>query len=110
MVSSRKLNTLIVLLCVLVLRPFHRAPTLAYCWGAPDVRKKPSEPWRAVLRAAPDHLQATINLGLLYAARRNYKQAAELLRRANERLPNTFDILYQLGMSVSHLNREELKR
>ena len=66
--------------------------------------------FEAVLRAAPDHLQATINLGLLYAARRNYKQAAELLRRANERQPNTFDILYRLGMSLYNLNREELKR
>src|SRR5437870_11180722 len=56
-----------------------------------------------VLRLAPGHPQATINLGLLYASRKDYQHAADLLARANELQPHTYDILYHLGIAFLNL-------
>ena len=44
---------------------------------------------------------------MLYAARHDYQRAAELLTRANELQPHTFDILYQLGVALYSLKRLE---
>src|SRR5205807_9356158 len=61
--------------------------------------------FESVLRLAPDHPQATINLALLYASRKDYERAAQLLTKANELLPNTFDIKFQLGVALYNLKR-----
>jgi len=63
------------------------------------------ETLESVLRLAPGHPQATINLGLLYASRGEYQRAVDFLARANNLQPQTFDILYQLGVSLYYLKR-----
>src|SRR2546425_3991008 len=61
--------------------------------------------FESVRRLAPDHPQATINLGMLYVSSHDYQRAAELLARANELQPYTFDILYHLGVALYNLKR-----
>ena len=65
------------------------------------------EMFESVLRDAPDHPQATFNLGLLYAAQGDYERAVPLLHKARAQQPANLTLLAQLGFALYQLTRAD---
>jgi len=59
----------------------------------------------AVLRIAPDHPEATLNLGLQYSIRGDDVRALALLQRAIALGLDTYDARYRSGVSLYNLKR-----
>jgi len=65
------------------------------------------ETFESVLRDAPDHPQAIVNLGLLYAARGDYLRSAPYLEKARTQQPRNMTVLVQLGFTLYQLKRTD---
>ena len=69
--------------------------------------KKAENLYRQAIRRAPESGDLYYSLGLLLAEDKRLEDAAEILAKAAELLPNRARVLYNYSLTLQHLNRRE---